>query len=101
MLANPSKAKKIPQLSLKSLGPSIQQPKTTLYDLAVQEEIIGEMLEVPDEGCLTVAKLSLIKVYIKRYILELESLQKQKTEEEEQDRRLLQMLNPDNFMYLF
>ena len=37
MLANPSKAKKIPQLSFKSLGSSPQPSKTTLYDLAVQE----------------------------------------------------------------
>jgi hypothetical protein len=59
------------------------------------------MLEVPDEGCLTIAKLSLIKVYIKRYTLELESLQKQKNEEEEQERRLLQIMNADNFLYLF
>ena len=71
MLSNQSKAKKLPSLSFKAFGPSAQQSKTTLYDLASSEEIIVEAFEVPEEGCLTVAKISLLKVFINRYILEL------------------------------
>lgn len=35
MLSHSEKMKKIPALGLKSLGPSMHAPKTTLYELAV------------------------------------------------------------------
>lgn len=100
MLAHSEKLKSMPSLSLKSLGPSPQ--KTTLYDLAVTEGLVTEVLEVPEEGCLTLSKLSLIKVYLSRYIAELQSLKKQKGEEKGQPpRKLLELVSSDSLIYLF
>jgi hypothetical protein len=77
MLSNPSKAKNIQNLNFKAFGAVVQQPKITLYDLAAKESIVVDAFDVPEEGCLTIAKINLTKVFINRFILELNALNTQ------------------------
>jgi hypothetical protein len=61
---------------IKSLPQIPTGPKVTLYDLATNEDIVSQALRSPEENCLNLSKIKLIKVYLSRYINEMALLQK-------------------------
>lgn len=68
MLSQSEKSNKIAtSLMIKSLPQIPSGPKITLYDMANNEEIVSQVFKSPEENCLNLAKIKLIKVYLTRY----------------------------------